>query len=237
MSLRQNQDLAYRDVSTAKPGTLGTYQETVDGRGFRLGLAGAVDLAPGKVTVAETVDSDATNKSPELDVAVGATKLSFVAGGAVTANRYVDGYLNVNAGAGLGIDYLVKGNTGVSGATSLQVRLAEPIKVALTAASSKVSLTANPYSGVVISVVDQLDLPTGVPNVTIPAANYGWIQTHGTCAVLADETLPLGSSVVIGSGTAGAVEEQDTDETKMSIGAVLVAGVDTEYRDIFLTIN
>jgi hypothetical protein len=230
------QELDFRDISTVKPGTLGSYAETVDGRGYRLALAGGTTLDPGKLCVAETVDSDSSNRTVARTTAVGATEVIIDAAGAVTADRYVDGYLTINDATGEGISYLVKSNTATTGAAELTVRLYDPIKVGLTIDVSEASLTANPYSGVVISVTDQADLPVGVPNVSITNAYYGWLQTKGVCSVLADEAITAGLALTTGTGVAGAVEALDA-AGEPQIGVAIVAGVDTEYREAYLSID
>lgn len=229
-------DQDFRDISSVKQGTLGSYAETVDGRGYRYSLAGGTTLDPGKICVAETVDSDATNKTVARTYAAGATEVIVDAGGAVTANRYVDGYLSITDATGEGISYLVKGNTGTSGAAEMTVQLVDPIKVGLTIDVSEASLTANPWSGVVISVVDQLDMAVGIPNVSITNAYYGWLQTKGVCAALADESYAIAQELVIGSSVAGALEAHDA-AGEQTVAVAIVAGVDTEYREVYLNID
>ena len=233
MGVNKVRSLGFRDISSVKQDRVGAYDETLDGRGYRFSLAGAADLAPGKLAVAATVDSNATNKAVTAASAIGSKEVSFTAGGSLTANKYADGFLTVNDATGEGITYLVKShNSG----TSINVQLAEPIEVALVASTSEVSLTQNPWSGAVISVADQADRPVGVPNVTITAAYYGWVQTKGTAAVLADEAITAGLAVTTGSSTAGAVEALD-GAGEPQVGVALVAGVDTEYREVDLTID
>lgn len=223
-----------RAISSTKQANIGTVGVTRDGRVYRYTRAGGTTLDPGKLTVAATVDSNVTNKAVTAASAIGSFQVSFTAGGTVTADAYVDGTLNVNDATGEGITYLIAGHL----TTAAQVvTLSEPIVVALVSATSEVTMTKNPWADTVISVADQLDMPVGIPNVSITNTYYGWTQTRGVCAALADETLPIGSVVVAGSSTVGAVEERDTDETKADVGVAIVAGVDTEYREIFLTID
>lgn len=221
-----------RAISSTKQQTLGTVGVTRDGRIYRYTRAGGVTLDPGKITVAATVDTNVTNKAVTVAAAIGSKSVSFTAGSTVTANDYVDGTLNVNDAAGEGISYLVAGHL----TTAAQVvSLAEPIAVALTT-SSEVTLTKNPWADTLISIADQLDMAVGIPNVSITNAYYGWTQTRGICAALADETIAIGQNVTIGSSTVGAVEAADA-AGEQNVGVAIVAGVDTEYRDIFLQID
>lgn len=233
MSVNKVRGQAFRDISSVKLEQLGAYDETLDGRGYRYSLAGATTVAPGKICVAATVDANATNKAVTASQVVGDVEVKFTAGGALTANTYQDGYLTVNDATGEGISYLVKSHNA---GTAIVVKLAEPLEVALTASTSEVSLTQNPWSGVVISVADQADMCVGVPNVSITNAYYGWLQTKGVCSVLADEAITAGLAVTTGSSTVGAVEALD-GAGEPQVGIAIVAGVDTEYREVYLTID
>lgn len=226
----------FRDISSVKQDQVGAYDETIDGRGYRYSLAGASDLSPGKLGVAATVDTDVVNKTVAATVAAGAKEVTLDAAGAVTANTYQDGYLTVNDATGEGISYLVADHPAVSGAAELTVNLVEPLKVGLTVDVSEVSLSANPWSGVVISATDQLDMAVGIPNVTVTAAYYGWLQTRGVCSALADESYAIGQALTIGTGVAGALEAADLIG-EQNLGIAIQAGVDTEYREVYLNID
>lgn len=226
----------FREISSVKENRVGIKGETLDGRVYRYSKAGGTTLAPGKLGVAATVDANVTNKTVAASVTAGAKSVTLDAGGAITADTYADGYLTVNDATGEGISYLVNTHTGTSGAAELTATLDDPVKVALTVDVSEVSLTQNPWSGVVISVTDQADMPVGVPNVSITNAYYGWVQTGGVCSVLGDEAVAAGLALTTGTGVAGAVEALDA-AGEFQIGVALVAAVDTEYREAFLTID
>jgi hypothetical protein len=226
----------FRNISSVKEMRVGEYAETVDGRGYRYALAGAGTLAPGKLGVAATVNADATNRTVAATVAAGEKSVTVDAGGVIAANTYADGYLTVNDATGEGINYLISSHAATTGAAELVVNLSDPLKVGLTVDVSEVTLTQNPWSGVVISATDQADMPVGIPNVSITAAYYGWVQTKGQCSALADEAITAGLALTIGTGVAGAVEALDA-AGEPQIGVAIVAGVDTEYRDIYLSID
>lgn len=229
-------DQDYRDISSVKTMAIGTYGETPDGRGYRYTLAGGVTLAPGKINVAETVSADATNKTVARTYAAGETEVIIDAGGALAADRYADGYLSITDATGEGISYAVKSNTATSGAAEMTVRLQEPLKTALTIDVSEASLTPNPWSGVVVSIADQLDMAVGIANVSITNAYYGFLQTRGVCAALADESYAIGQELVIGSSVVGALEAHDA-AGEQTVAVAIVAGVDTEYREVYLNID
>jgi hypothetical protein len=225
-----------RKTSTTKELRLGTVGVTRDGRVYRYAQAGGTTVAPGKLNVAATVDANVTNKTVARTYAVGAMQVIIDAAGAITQDAYADGFLTINDATGEGITYAVRGNSATSGAAELTADLDEPLATALTIDVSEATLTKNPWDEVVISVVDQADMVVGVANVSITNAYYGWVQTRGVCAVLADEAITAGQAVTTGTGVAGAVEAADLIG-EPQVGVAIVAAVDTEYREIFLQID
>lgn len=225
-----------REISATKQHNLGQKYEDEYGRIYRYTLAGGSDLAPGKLAVNADSDTDGTNKTVARTYAAGAREIIVDAGGAVAADAFLDGTLTVNDATGEGVTVGVAGNTVTTGAAEMTVTLKEPIPVALTIDVSEVTLQKSPWDSVVISATDQADMPIGVPNVTITAAYYGWVQTRGTCAVLWDEAVAKGLALTIGTGVAGAVEAADAAGEPV-IGVAQMAGVDTEYQPAFLTID
>lgn len=227
---------AFRDISSVQLVPLGSYDETLDGRGYRYARAGATTLDPGKLAVNADLVANHTNIVVAAAVAVGAVKVTATLGAtAATADQYRDGFLTVNDAAGEGITYRISGHPSAGSAGVISVNLAEPVEVALTT-SSEVTLKKNPYADVVISATDQADQAVGVPNVSITNAYCGWLQTKGECAVLADEAVTKGLALTIGTGVAGAVEALD-GLGEQQIGVASEALVDTEYRSAYLSID
>jgi hypothetical protein len=227
---------AARKLNVDRLHVLGSIAETADGRVYRYSLAGGTSLAPGKINVAATVNADATNKTVARTVAAGQYQVVLDAGGTIVADAYKDGYLTINDATGEGISYAVSGHTGVTGAGEITVQLKEPLVVGLTIDVSEASLTKNPWDSVVISVADQLDMAVGIANHAITNAYYGWVQTRGVCSALADESYAIGQALTIGSSVVGALEAADASGEQV-VGCAIVAGVDTEYREVFLTID
>jgi hypothetical protein len=233
---RQLSEQDIRSISSTKQVELGAVGVTSDGRVFRYAKAGAVALDPGKLCVNADLVANHTNIVVAANVAVGDTKVTVTLGAtAATADQYAEGYLTVNDAAGEGIQYKIASNGAAASAGVITVFLEEPIQVALTT-SSEVTLKPNTYAGIVISATDQADQPVGVPNVTITAAYFGWVQTRGECAVLADEAVTKGQTLTIGTGVAGAVEAADLIG-EPTVGIASEALVDTEYRAAFLTLD
>ena len=231
----------FRSISSTKEHTLGVLGETIDGRKYRYSLAGGATLAPGKVAVNADLVALHTNIAVGAAAAIGAKTVTVTLGAtAMTESQYQDGYLTVNDATGEGINYLINNNPAADASASAVISLAEPVAVALVAATSEVTLKVNTYSGIVISAADQVDQAVGVPNVSITNAYYGWVQTHGECPVLADEAVSKGTQLEIGSSVPGAVEAVDEAAAVATTGVVGIASealVDTEYRSVFLTLD
>jgi len=225
-----------REISSVKQHDIGTKYEDEFGNIYRYIKNAAVDLAPGKIIVNADSDSDATNVTVARTYAAGAKEIIIDAGNAIAADAFADGTLTVNDATGEGVTVVVAGNTVTTGAAEMTVTLKQPIPVALTIDVSEVTLQKNPWDSPVISIADQADMPVGVPNVTITANYYGWVQTRGTCSVLFDEAVAKGFALTIGSSTVGAVEAADAAGEPV-LGVAQMAGVDTEYQPAFLTID
>lgn len=206
-----------------------------DGRSFRYAKS-AAGSSKGKLQLAPTPDTALHNLAVTA-TAAGATQVS-ITPGATTASAGVfdEGYMVVNDVDGEGQTYKIKHNPAIASSTAFTLELFDPISTALTA-SSEVSLVHNTYNGVVEGSSTTIQ-PAGVPLRTITSAYYGWLQTHGVAAVLCGTTGTLGAYGV--AAATGAV----TDMTDVSapiaeawVGRFIVAGVSTEYRPFFLTID
>lgn len=232
-------DQDFRTISATKMMDLGTKGYTKDGRVYRYGLAGAVNLAVGKMTEEAAIVANHANRTLGT-AAVGAESITVALGAtAAAANLYADGYLNVNAGTGLGITYLVRGHAAVLSSGTLTAFLADPIVVATSTSDSKGTLRVNPYASVVVtpSAATAGGHPTGVPNVPITASYYGWLQTGGPCALLSDSTVyTLGEEV-----SQGASEDAGSGSLKVATlptyGVAMQLGVSGEYQLVYLTLD
>lgn len=190
----------------------------------------------GNLQVAVTVTANHVNRAVAAAAAIDAQTVSVTLGATAAAkDLYAEGEMCVNDVTGEGISYRIVGNDVFASSGTANVYLAEPIQVALTT-SSEVSLVQNPWDRIVISVTDQADQPVGVAIKATAVDLYSWIQTRGLCSVLADETLTVGAALTTGTGTAGAVEELD-GVLEVQVGIANQAGVDTEERLVYLTID
>lgn len=228
---------ALRDISSTKQQRLGTKEETLDGRVYRYALAGAVALAPGKVTVAAAHAANHVNIVVAAAVAAGAQKVTATLGAtAAAADLYADGQLCVNDATGEGVSYLISGHAAAASAGVISVNLDEPVKVALTT-SSEVSLLKSPFASVIVSPSAVAHRPVGVPNVAITAAYYGWLQTKGDCSVLSDGVITKGAGAILSDAVDGALEIEVAATVTSRVGIAPEATVDTEYRIINLTLE
>ncbi len=202
---------------------------TADGRTLALVQNGAVALAagvlvqaPAEVTafqkLAMTVPTayPATAGLSQLLVTNGSTVLNI--------NQFAGGFLIVASGTGIGQTLRIGSHQPAANGATFVVTLEDPIITTLDA-TSKISLLANPYDGVLINPTTATGAPVGVSlyplaastapsfNATTGAlttagtAQYGFIVTHGFASCLIDSTVtnvgyPLGRSATT-AGTMG----------------------------------
>jgi len=217
---------------------LGSRWDLEDGREVRLVLAGASNLAAGKVmtapatianhqnlvTTAFTAYSNNGNVPAKVTVTLGGT--------AATANQYQGGYAIVTSGTGLGQTLKIASHPAQATTTgSLAVTLEDAPNTALDTTST-ISLIYNPANGVIISDHTALQNPVGVTLYAITAANYGYIVSRGivSCLVGADGSTTVGSAVSVSNTTDGSVENGVIAQG--FIGNAIVAGTAGQYQPI-----
>jgi hypothetical protein len=226
------QDL--RETSTTQLVELGAIGRTSDNRRFVYAKAGGV-LAPGKLAVAEAIAANHTNIAVASNAAIGATSVTVTLGATdATENQYAEGYLVAYDSTGAGINYKISGHPAATGSTSLTIKLEEPLIVALTSAASKVSLVKHTAKDVTHSTT--IGTAVGVANVAVASGSYAWLQTYGTCSVLADGTPTKGYGLIQSDAVAGAVEVAAA-ATNQVVGVAQETFVDTKYPAAFLKIG
>lgn len=215
---------------------LGELAVLPDGRKFRFAYSGAVALAPGKMSQGPALIADHTNKAVTANAAIGTYTVTFTMGAtAATANQYAGGYLNVNDATGEGYYYKIASNPAADASASITVTLAEPLKVALVASTSEVSLVANPFNGTLVGATTATNTAVGVPQLTVAASTYYWSQTGGACACLIDGTPAANCAVSLSNAVAGALESGVIAQG--FVGNMIETGVDTEYKMVNLTLD
>ena len=231
----------YNSRSFADPShQLGSLYELNDYRAFRHGKVGAANTSLGKLSLAPAPVVNHVNMSVTASPA-GVNSIVVTPGAtAAAAGIYDEGVAFVTAGPGAGQHYRVSHNPPITASTAFTLALSDTIQVALTA-SSKVSLAHNPYNGGVEAAV-QTRRALGVPLISLTAAFEGWYQSKGASAVLNQGTVAVGSLITGSGSVAGAVAAVTgtyaTDLVAVAVGqALIIAGVDTEYRPMVLTID
>ena len=203
-----------------------------DGRQFTFVLAGATALVPGKLYQAP-VETTAWELISVAAAAIGATSVTTTTTITATANILAGGYLIGASTPGQGYIYKITGNTAASSAVCT-IYLEDPIQVALTTGSS-VSLVAHPNSGIIVNPTTATGAAVGVAIYPVTAAQYGWVQTNGPAAVLAQGTITVGEQVAASSTTAGAIVA--TSGVLANVGYAMQGITATDYGPIFLTIG
>lgn len=209
--------------------------QAADGaRKFRYVKAGGTAIVPGKLQQSPAAVDNHKNLACAA-AAIGATQVTVTLGAtAATANQYAEGYLIINDATGEGYTYKIKSHPAAALSTALVVTLEDPIVLALDT-NSEASLVANPYNGVIVNPTTGSAAPIGMGIYPIPAGEYGWVQTFGVVSGLADGALAAGAQLSASNAVAGAVESEVAGQA--NIGRAIVAGVDTEYRAIFIDLD
>ena len=217
-----------------------------DGRAFRYVEVGAADIAAGAI-----VQAPAGIANHDMDLAIttassGATAVTVTLGAtAATKNQYKDGFIYINdGGTGEGHVYKIKSNPAADGSATLALTLDEEdgIVTALTNGTHLAGLAVNTYSNVVISPTTVTNMAIGVAPRLLTTEYFGWVQTWGEAAVLANAAGVVGQHIRVGgASTAGGFEDMDFDgsgENEQVIGVqLLIASAATDYAFVYLTIS
>lgn len=211
---------------------------TKDGRRYAYALAGAVDLAPGKVNIPVATTANHTTQTGTAN-AIGSTVITYTIGAtAAAADLYAGGYFAVTDGTGPCL-YRIKSNTVVaSGGGSITVTLDddEGLTVATTT-SSKFSLFPSPFRNNVVATASSSLQASGVSNVTVTAAYSYWSQVRGYCSVLSDGIIAKNVSGILSPSVGGAIVTEGTSGIVERISYAPEATVDTKYFPQVLTIQ
>lgn len=212
---------------------LGRFLDFEDGRRFRYCKAygaitkGNMVQSPTDIDnhlgVAQTNYSLAVGDKDDIEILLTTT--------APVAGEYVDGYLIVNSGTGLGQMYKIrKHDTGVDPCT---LSLYDPILAVTNGAASDITIVKSRYRDVVVMPTTRVGPPIGVPLITISSGGYYfWAQSRGYAPLLVGNTLTIGHKAVYytTSGTCGP-SIADTDTV---YGTVVYVATSTEYAVVDL---
>lgn len=225
-------------ASDASPTTLcGSKWSLADGREVTLVLNASSAIASGVLVQAPaSIGANHTGLAVVGTVTanpIGSTTLTVTLGGtASTLNQYQGGYAVVSAGTGIGQTLRIASHpaqTSTSG--NLVLTLEDPLSVAVTSVDSKVSLTLNPYTNVIISPTTATGKSLGVTLYPLAASSYGYIISRGMTACLNIGATAIGLDVMAGSGTAGSVITYVV-ATRNRVGTAVVAGENAKAQMI-----
>lgn len=165
------------------------------------------------------------NVPAKVTVTLGAT--------AATANQYAGGFVVVNDVTGEGQTLRIASHPAADSAGSLAITLEDGATVALTT-SSEVCLIPPHGKDVIIMPTTFTGAVAGVGMYTIAAASYGFLITKGITSCLADGAVTVGSAISPSNAVAGAIENGVIAQG--FVGNANQAGVDTEYRSVFINV-
>lgn len=230
---------AFQTSTDAALATLvGTRFDTSDGREVTLVKNGAVALTAGvlvqdaaivanhqniAVTAYQAYSANG-NVPAKVTVTLGAT--------AATANQYAGGFLVVNDNNGEGHTLRIASHPAADASASLAITLEEGSSVAITSASEVCLLPAH-GKDVVIQPTTVTGAQVGVTLNAIAASAYGFVVSRGIVSCLAQGAIGVGLGLSVGS-VAGAVAVAAA--TTARLGFAAQAGVDTEYRAVYVNI-
>lgn len=218
---------------------VGTRWDLSDGREVMFVKVGGSAIVPGKLmqdaaivanhqniaVTAYTAFSANGNVPPKVTVTLGAT--------AATANQYRGGFVVVNDNNGEGQTLRIASHPAADASASLVITLEESATTAITSAS-EVCLIPPHGQDIIVNPATPTGAPVGVSLYDIAASSYGFITTKGLTSCLADGAIAVGASLSPSNAVAGAVEVGVLAQG--IIGNANQAGVDTEYRCIFINL-
>jgi hypothetical protein len=196
-------DLDPFSESSVKEHAIGQVAETQDGRKYRYSWMGE-EITVGRLATGPAINTNLDNMAV-LTGAAKATRITFTNASTTTTAKYFDeGFALVTYATGGGQTLKIKSLPALVSAAASYVDLEDPIVTALDT-TSKLSLVQNPNSQVLMTATATLT-PVGVSAITFTTQYYGWLQTHGVCAVHSDNTIVAGTGAFNDGSEAGAVD-------------------------------
>jgi len=198
--------------STVKEHRYGQLFQTVDGRVFRFGKAGAVLIVPGDLQQAKAEDLQFDQMAVQAASAVGSKTIALTLGSTATvANDHVEGTLAIDNTATSKQLFAIVSNTTAAGGATATFEVEEEVAVALTT-SETATVRPNAYDRFIISPTTQTGTPVGGSLVAIAASSYGFLQVGGIGFALSDATVSAAATMSLSPSvaTAGCVTKQVT---------------------------
>jgi hypothetical protein len=218
---------------------LGARGEDIFGRVWRYVQAGASELVVGNALQSQAQIANHQDMTPAA-AAIGDKTITVTPGAtAGAANLYEGGMAVIDTTPGLGYSYPVKSHAAISASTAFVLNLAEgwTVRVALTAANSKVSLYPSPWKNVIQSPANTLTgIVVGVCEYIIEATYYGWVGTGGVFGTLIQGTPDVGELVGCPGSAAGAVNDYAAG-AECPVGHMMDTGQDGKVEAVRWFLN
>ena len=242
LPLISDTDLYKSNAVASSAYSVGDLVQGSKGRMYRYALAGAAALVKGNV-LQESVENTLYENMVVGTAGVAGDKYLQITNGTstITSAQFVGGTIGVyTAGTvAVGDEYVITKITGtLTTGGALKVWLDRPLRYAYTT-SATVNMKRSPWSGVIqFPVTTPTGMPVGVAIYEIPLEEYGFVQTHGECTVLSDNsTFAVGSAVGTPADAAGACGVYDAATTYASIGIARQAKASAKGIAVFLHID
>ena len=214
---------------------LGALAESRDGRRWRYcekdGTTNLVKclLVQGSAGTAGWQTEIQTN-NPDIPT-LGDKRLTITMTTTAAAHDFIDGYLAIETGTGIGDMYIVKdnqlGTTNTSGGYDIVLEIADTggIRTTLSTSDTEITLTKNKYKDVLKVPTNATAVVIGVPLTAVLINNSFWSQTRGPCPVTSEtnQTIIVGDWVMASEATAGSIDILDGAVDDHPVGVVLRA--------------
>lgn len=215
--------------------------DSSDGREFVLVLVGGSSIGDALLVQSPAIVANHQNMAVASAAATAATQITVtLAGTAATLNQYQGGFAIVNAGTNIGQTLRIASHPAQTNTTGdLVVTLEDALTGNLAVSDSKVSLIANPYSGVIVSPADTLTgTIVGATLYPVTNANYALLVTKGINALFSSSNIATeaGAGVIPAAATAGWGRSATGESGYGVIGIAAQAAVSAESRAVNLDI-
>lgn len=213
------------------------------GNRYRYVKAGGANLVTGNLLQEPAEDTNFRSMVCSAASAIGSKTIKATLGAtATTANMFDGGELVVESGTGIGQLFRIVSHSVADGAAVCTFIVDRPVKIALIASDSNISVRKNAYNGVIQFPTTPTGAPVGVALYAMTAAYYGWIQSGGDAVVLFDNTdntaadaSAIKPSLTV-AGSAMAVGEADVAPVHIGFGREQVS-VDSTMGFVKLIID
>lgn len=197
---------------------LGQRAVTPDGREWQFvqaqaAVANSLIAVPDAVTSADLFSSSTDNQGRIVYLTRAASTM--------TTGQFEDGIGVVDDGTGRGQTFKIRTNN----ATTFTLYPETALTIALAVADSDLTVMTMSYVDPA-AVTSKLQMAQGAPQVSLSAADYGWVLTNGDGRAIAGNTLVVGAGFTTGDDTAGQVVVSVITEaplTAQNLGYAIVA--------------